>query len=565
MSQNLLRRISILTLTVCVIFISFALFACKSGGNTDTTSVSDTDKSITDPSDQTTDPVDETTAESVEPDETPEIVGAPCDHISPKGSLKVTMTEIFKISDHTDSNNVHCRVVQGGCTDDGTYYYVALNNNDKTEASINAILKYEIATGTLVKVFENVKTSHCNDLTYNPETTEIFIVHNLPDRQHISVADPDTFEIKRVIELENLEIYSLSYDPYEKCYWAGISYGFDFVKLDLEFKQVGEIIKGVETGYTKQGMDLDERYLYFLQYNANSIIVYDKVGNFIREITLPKTSYEAENIFHIGDVFYIGYYKTKAGGMMYKTVLEKTSEYDASITLTEYKTVETYKDSQENTYIIGQGSCTDGKYLYLMMNNDLKEGYRSALHKIDLATGETVQIADGIDSGSSNDLTYNPKTKQIVVATDNPDKTRIVIIDAESMTVVKEKKLSKKVYSVAYDAEKGGYWFGICQTYDFMFLDENFEQVGDVYSGKNTGYTKQGMEYTGGYIYFLHSNKNAVIIYESDGTFAAEVSLPELNVTSAQNICCADGVFYIGCYVENVGCVIYKAEIKLEK
>ena len=83
------------------------------------------------------------------------------------------MTEIFKISDHTDSNNVHCRVVQGGCTDDGTYYYVALNNNDKTEASINAILKYEIATGELVKVFENVKTSHCNDLTYNPETNEM--------------------------------------------------------------------------------------------------------------------------------------------------------------------------------------------------------------------------------------------------------------------------------------------------------------------------------------------------------------------------------------------------------
>ena len=98
-----------------------------------------------------------------------------------------------------------------------------------------------------------------------------------------------------------------------------------------------------------------------------------------------------------------------------------------------------------------------------------------------------------------------------------------------------------------------------------MFLDESFEQVGDVYSGKNTTYTKQGMEITDGYIYFLHSNKNAVIIYESDGTFAAEVKLPELNVTSAQNICCANGVFYIGCYVENVGCVIYKAEIKLEK
>ena len=200
-----------------------------------------------------------------------------------------------------------------------------------------------------------------------------------------------------------------------------------------------------------------------------------------------------------------------------------------------------------------------------MMNNDLKEGYLSSLHKIDLATGETVQIIDGFNTGSSNDLTYNPTAKQIIVSADNPDKYRVVIIDAESMTIVKEKRLEKKVYSLAYDAEKNGYWFGICQTYNFMFLDENFEQVGDVYTGNNTGYTKQGMEYVNGYIYFLHSNKNAVIIYESNGNFAAEVKLPDLNVTSAQNICYADGVFYIGCYVENVGCVIYKAEIKLEK
>lgn len=559
MKQNILRHISALSLAVCMIFLALSLFSCNRGSNTAVTT--DVTTAAEPEADETT---TENTSSEKEDEPVETLYGAPCDHISAKGNLDVKMTEIFKISDHTDANNIHCRVVQGGCTD-GKYYYVALNNNDKTENSVNAILKYEIATGKLVLVVEGVKTSHFNDMTYNPETNEFFIVHNQPDRQHISVWDPETLKVTRLIELENLEIYSLSYDPYEKCYWAGISYGFDFVKLDLNFKQVGEVIKGVETGYTKQGMDVDEKYIYFLQYKSNAIIVYDKQGNFVREILLPKTSYEAENIFHIGDVFYIGYYKTKAGGMLYKTELKKLSNYDASIELTDFKTVAPRTDDKGNSYTFGQGTCTIGNYMYLMMNNDTLENYLSSLHKIDLTTGEVVQTVDGLPLGKSNDIAYNPKTNEIIVATDDPDKTKIAILDADTLTVKATKKLDKKVYAVAYDNEKDGYWFALSGSYDFAFFDKNFNQVGDTYSGHSTGATKQGIEFADGFIYCLHSNQNTITIYKNDGTFAAKVDLPELNVVSAQNICYADGAFYISCHVENEGCVIYKAEIKLEK
>ena len=46
----------------------------------------------------------------------------PCDIISRTGTLWTPMTEAFKIHSYTDVNSVHCRVVQGGCTD-GTYVY----------------------------------------------------------------------------------------------------------------------------------------------------------------------------------------------------------------------------------------------------------------------------------------------------------------------------------------------------------------------------------------------------------------------------------------------------------
>ena len=578
MKHFLLRSITLL-LFVCIVFSSYALQGCNgtdndnepsvtTNGNESTTTAPDVTTADNDnvTPDGTTSSADTTTSKKPD-DEAPEDNvknNEPSDHISSKGDINVKMTEIFKISDHTDANGEHCRVVQGGCTD-GTYYYVALNNNDKTENSVNAVLKYELKTGTLVQVFENVKSSHSNDMTYNPETNELFIVHNTPDRQNISVLNPETMEITRTVTLENLEIYSLSYDPYEKCYWAGISYGYNFVKLDLDFKQVGEIITGVETGYTKQGMDLDSKYLYFLQYKSNSVIVYDKQGNFVREITLPKTSYEAENIFHIGDVFYIGYYKTKAGGMLYKTELKEIVSYTASIELEEYKTVNIRTDGQGNVYNYAQGSCSDGKYLYLMMNNSQSTAYRSSLHKIDLATGETVQIVDGIQSGSSNDLTYNEKTGQIIVAIDNPDKNKIVIIDAASMTVTETKTLNQKIYSIAYDKSKDGYFAGLSGSYDFIFLDASFNQVGDKFTGKSTGYTKQGSECANGYVYFLQSKVNAIAIYETSGTLATVIKLPELNVTSAQSICYANGAFYIGFQVDNVGCVIYKATLTIEK
>ncbi|MBO5269479.1 MAG: hypothetical protein J6B77_01750 [Clostridia bacterium] len=519
----------------------------------------------TKPAEVTTKPAEVTTKEpeTTLPVPEPPTEPTPSRYIAKNGTLKVTMTEIFKIADHRDANNVHCRVVQGGCTD-GTYYYVALNNGVKTENSISAVHKYEIATGKKVATYENLKIFHANDMTYNPVTDEIIVVQGEPDRRYLAFFDRESFELKRR-EIIDHEIYSLAYDPYENCYWAGLSYGFNFVRLDLDFNRVGDIFIGVVTDYVKQGIDCDDKYIYFQQYKNNAVIVYDKTGAFVREIPLPKTSYEAENIFHIGDVFYIGYYKSSAGGMLYKTTLEKVSDYDVTVTAEEYKTVSQRTDASGNFYKIGQGSCTDGTYLYLMMNNDKNPDYRSSLHKIDLKTGEVVKTVDGLQTGSTNDMTYNPKTNEIVIATDNPDKYKVVILDAATLTVKATKTLDMKIYCIAYDAVRDGYYVGICATYDFAFLDASFKKVGSTVTGYSTGYTKQAMDYDGQYLYFLQSKSNALVVCTPDGSLISVASLGFIPTTaSAQNICRVGDTFYIGCYVADTGCVLYKATVKIE-
>ena len=485
----------------------------------------------------------------------------PSDHISTEKEQIGTLTEIFRIKAHTDANGVKCRVVQGSCTD-GTYIYIALNDGgSKNAESVSAILKYDLRTNELVHTYENMKVMHCNDMTVNTETSELIAVHNSPDRTMISIFDLETMTLKERKNI-SLEIYSMSYDPFEKCYWVGISYGYNFAKLDLEFNQIGDIYEGKNTGYTKQGMDVDSKYIYFAQYKTNCIIVYDKAGNFVKQIDLSVASTEAENICHIGDTFYIGYYTSSSGGRLYKTKIETVKTASVSSSMTKWQTVDQYTDSKGNLCKMTQSTCTDGTYIYMMLNNDKKASYVSALIKIDIATGKVVATSEGFETGITNDITYNPKTKQIIVVHNSPEPKKVTVIDAETMKYVETKTLAFNIYALAYDEVLDCYWAGLSGGYNFVRLDLNLEKVGETYTGYSSGYTKQGMDCDGKYLYFVLSAKNSVAVYKTDGTFIGIVILSDSS-NSAQNICHVGDTFYIGYNVSSAGGYLNKVTFKI--
>ena len=243
----------------------------------------------------------------------------PSIYIEKDNELEVKMTELYTISKHTDSSGINCRIIQGGCTD-GEYLYVCLNDGAKSNA-VTTIVKTELRTGKVVAKYEGLMIDHANDLTYNPNTKEILACHNAPNHRFISIFDAETMTLKETIALRE-SLYAIEYDEDLDRYWIGLSGAYDFMHYDSALKKNSRIIRGYNNGFTKQGVDIDDKYLYFVLYNKNCIAVYDKSGEYVRQIDLPVTAGEPENICHVGDVFYIVYNNPSwSGGIVYKVTI----------------------------------------------------------------------------------------------------------------------------------------------------------------------------------------------------------------------------------------------------
>lgn len=213
-------------------------------------------------------------------------------------------------------------ILQGGCTD-GKYAYYCSNDPYTNKCSIS---KFSIETFDEVTRVNAVSVDHGNDITYNKNKDCLVVCHNSPNRTLVSFVDKKTLEITETFEIP-LEIYSITHNHKTNEYAVGISYTFDFAILDKDFNVI-ERITGVtpEKSKTKQGMDSDDKYLYFLLSGPNAISVYDWNGNHygIYEMKDSATNYESENIFHINDDLYIGY--NHKSGKVYKTNIEALYE-----------------------------------------------------------------------------------------------------------------------------------------------------------------------------------------------------------------------------------------------
>ncbi len=233
--------------------------------------------------------------------------------------LEVSMKELYTIKTHTDANGVNCRIIQGGCTD-GEYLYTCLNDGASSGA-VTTIVKTELITGKVVARYENIMIDHANDLTYNPKTNEILACHNSPNNQLISIFDAETMAYKETKTIRH-RIYAIEYDEALDRYWVGLSGCYDFISYDSELKKFGEYYRGYSNGFTKQGMAADDNYLYFVLYKTNCIAVYTKEGDYVRQIDLPVTKGEPENISLVGNLFYIVYNNPSwTGGIVYEVAI----------------------------------------------------------------------------------------------------------------------------------------------------------------------------------------------------------------------------------------------------
>ncbi len=201
-----------------------------------------------------------------------------------------------------------CTVKQGGWTD-GTYYYQLFIKKDTAsneENNIVKLVKYNLETGEVVKISEDLGLNHANDLTYNPKRNVFVAVHNNPHRKKLSIIDPETFEVVDTVTLD-CKIFSLDYNEARDQYVIGVAGGQTFRVLNADFTYADDKIHEPTTlskGYTTQGVTCDDKYIYFVLYNQNCLTVYDWDGNFISYVKL-NISGEPENLSVVGNEIYI--------------------------------------------------------------------------------------------------------------------------------------------------------------------------------------------------------------------------------------------------------------------
>lgn len=194
---------------------------------------------------------------------------------------------------------------QGACTD-GKYAYFGF-----VSGGVCTLAKFDVNTWEYVAKEQIINMGHSNDMTYNPDKDYLVVANNAPYYDVVTLINPDTLAPIKDVQIKE-DIYSIAYNAKRKCYVVGLSGTYDFAILDDEFK-VKEKFEGIKTGYTRQGCDCDDDYIYFVQSGgSNILVIYDYDGKHITDIPMTSSD-EVENIFHVGNTFYTSlfYYGNK--------------------------------------------------------------------------------------------------------------------------------------------------------------------------------------------------------------------------------------------------------------
>ena len=234
--------------------------------------------------------------------------------------IKVSLTRKLAFSRMIDGTQWY---MQGGGSD-GTYAYYAINSGGDSRESETLIYKVDLATWQIIKISQPLYMSHANDIAYDPYHHRLIVSWCDIEPDKVAVVDPDTLELLETKQIPQRH-FSIAYCPERHRYVAGKSRTYDLALLDDEFAPVA-LLPGVE-GYVKQGLECDDRYIYFFQTgtDANWIFVFDWDGALIHKIAVPMVG-ESENLFVRGDKLICAFTDKDAGELtVYEAALSEKS------------------------------------------------------------------------------------------------------------------------------------------------------------------------------------------------------------------------------------------------
>lgn len=216
-----------------------------------------------------------------------------------------------KVGKITKSGNFD--IMQGGYINENYAWIAMINTADyDTKAAGVYIYKYDVKTWRMVKRSQILMLDHANDITYDPATNELYVVHCYVDSKKVTVIDADSLEVKRDMHVTGgYGIYSLTYNPERKQFVGGTGKtNMVFFNDKLAFTGYRP---GVSTQLITQGITSDSRYVYHVLFTTqsvepyNMIFVYDiEKGKLQNKIRLSISGQEPENISIVNGEFMIG-------------------------------------------------------------------------------------------------------------------------------------------------------------------------------------------------------------------------------------------------------------------
>ena len=181
--------------------------------------------------------------------------------------------------------------------------------------------------------------------------------------------------------------------------------------------------------------------------------------------------------------------------------------------------------SKQGEYGIGQGSASDGTYVYFVLRNSGDTGSVITKHRMD--DGSFVAVSPVLKLGHGNDMTYDAKNHRLVVAHGQSEGQILTLVNPDTLELIKDIGIPKGSGAITYSVAKDRY--AISQGGSTLhILDSDFTWIASYTRTDKTGYTAQGMGSDEDYVYFPMSGSkdNVLVVYDWSGNYITTITVP---------------------------------------
>ena len=220
-----------------------------------------------------------------------------------------------------------------------------------------------------------------------------------------------------------------------------------------------------------------------------------------------------------------------------------------------------------------QGGCRVGNYHYQCIIKTDKASNQlnniTYVVKYDLTTKQTVACSELLDLNHANDITYNEKTGELVIAHNTPRPRMLTFMDPDTLTVTRREELPGEIYAITYSATRDTYMVGVSGGQRLRPVSADLTHLTSTpYDATPSASlcTTQGICSDDTFIYcalYDGKNKNTsnmqnrITVYDWYGNYVGTINM-WLDKQEPENVSIVNGEFFVLAHTSGTGGVIYR-------